>query len=320
MYTVVAALHSGPNMSDRFIAGLLRGFAWFVVCLPTAWFAATASLLSRLGWLASRDVGLLRKNLAVVLGLPPGSPAARDLERRSVRHQIVAALETVRISCDPGLLDARAMAGFEDFERVIAEVEGFGRGQVIVTGHFGAWELLAQSTVAAASAPVCCVAKPGRSAGVTRFVERMRSQAGLRVIWSGRRSLLRDMLTCLREGQTLILVVDQRPELRRGPEVVFFGRRIEFVGGPSALAAKRDCPLVAAFCIRTGPFSYRLECEVLRRPGDPGGRVELSQRMAEAIERRIRATPEQWMWNYKRWTYEDQELAAAGFDGRPSRS
>ena len=307
-------------MSDRTMGTFLYAASWLLRLLPAAAFGPLAGLLARCRWITPRDVRLMRRNLAVVLGLAPGSREARDLEWRCVRHQIVAALETVRISFEQSRLDVRAMDGFDDLRRLMAEAEACGRGQVLVTGHLGAWELLAQSTVRAASAPVCAVAKPARSTATSLFVERMRARAGVRVIWSGRTSLLRDMLSCLNRKETLIMVVDQRPDQRRGPEVDFLDRRTEFVGGPAALAAKRDCPLVAAFCVREGPFSYRLESEMLRSPGGTQDAVELSQRIAGAIERRVRAQPEQWMWNYRRWNYEPEELAAAGLGELSSRS
>lgn len=307
-------------MSDRTMGTFLYAASWLLRLLPAAAFGPLAGLLARCRWITPRDVRLMRRNLAVVLGLAPGSREARDLEWRCVRHQIVAALETVRISFEQSRLDVRAMDGFDDLRRLMAEAEACGRGQVLVTGHLGAWELLAQSTVRAASAPVCAVAKPARSTATSLFVERMRARAGVRVIWSGRTSLLRDMLSCLNRKETLIMVVDQRPDQRRGPEVDFLDRRTEFVGGPAALAAKRDCPLVAAFCVREGPFSYRLESEILRSPGGTQDAVELSQRIAGAIERRVRAQPEQWMWNYRRWNYEPEELAAAGLGELSSRS
>ena len=307
-------------MSDRTMGTFLYAASWLLRLLPAAAFGPLAGLLAHCRWITPRDVRLMRRNLAVVLGLAPGSREARDLEWRCVRHQIVAALETVRISFEQSRLDVRAMDGFDDLRRLMAEAEACGRGQVLVTGHLGAWELLAQSTVRAAASPVCAVAKPARSAATSLFVERMRARAGVRVIWSGRASLLRDMLSCLNRKETLIMVVDQRPDQRRGPEVDFLDRRTEFVGGPAALAAKRDCPLVAAFCVREGPFSYRLESEMLRSPGGTQDAVELSQRIAGAIERRVRAQPEQWMWNYRRWNYEPEELAAAGLGELSSRS
>ena len=306
-------------MSDRTMGAFLHAASWLLRLLPAAAFGPLAGLLAHCRRIAPRDLRLMRRNLAVVLGLPPGSPEARDLEWRCVRHQIVAALEMVRISFNQKRLDVGAMEGFGDLQRLMAEVEGCGRGQVLVTAHLGAWELLAQSTVRAAASPVCAVAKPARSAAMSLFVERMRARADVRVIWSGRASLLRDMLSCLKRKETLIMVVDQRPDQRRGPQVSFLGRRTEFVGGPAALAAKRDCPLIAAFCVREGPFSYRLESEMLRGPGGTRDPVELSQRIAASIERRVRAEPEQWMWNYRRWNYEPEELAAVGLGELPQK-
>ena len=73
------------------------------------------------------------------------------------------------------------MEGFDDLRRLMAEVEALaGDGQVLITAHLGAWELLAQSTVRAAASPVCAVAKPARSAAMPRSLS---SECGRGRVW-----------------------------------------------------------------------------------------------------------------------------------------
>jgi len=294
------------------MAAFLRFLEWLVCAVPIRFLDVAAGFLGRFRGLARRDVTVLRTNLAVILGLRPGSAEARGFEIRCFRGQLAAILETIRLSRDPAGLDVRNLPGFPEFRRVLRAAEREGRGQILVTAHLGAWELLAQSAVAAGERPVCAVAKPLRSASASAYIKRLRVRAGVRVIWGGGRMLLRAMVRTIRQGETLILLVDQRPDLRRGPWVEFLGRQTEFVGGPAALATRCDCPVIAAFCLREGPLTYRLDSESIRQPGDSRDPDELSQGMAAAIEQRVRAWPVQWMWNYRRWTFSPAELAAAG--------
>ena len=125
---------------------------------------------------------------------------------------------------------------------------------------------------------------------------------GTPVLWNHRKTLIKDILLALRRGESVGFVMDQKPEGRRGPIVDFFGKPTPFVGGPAAIAIKTRCAVLSVFCLREGPMEYRI---LSRKLLDGGHKFEdeakLSQEMAHEIEGVIRAYPEQWLWNYKRW-------------------
>ena len=107
--------------------------------------------------------------------------------------------------------------------------------------------------------------------------------------------------------------MDQKPEGRRGPVVTFFGRDTEFVAGPASLAVRTGAAVIAVFAFREGPFHYRLEAESLAPPGhQETNELELTQRMAAAIEQAIRKHPEQWAWHYKRWYFDEPHAKEQG--------
>ncbi|MCX6109209.1 MAG: lysophospholipid acyltransferase family protein, partial [Proteobacteria bacterium] len=187
------------------------------------------------------------------------------------------------------------------------------------TAHLGSWELCAYYAQKAASKPLHVLAKPSRSKLLTAFLDVLRGRMGTHVLWTDKKTLLRDMLEALRRREALGFVMDQKPEGRSGPVVPFFGVATEFVFGPEKLARKIGCPVIAIFCVREGPLTYRLLSETLfgpPRPAGPAGPAgpgvdpacaqstadgAVTARCAEAIERVIRAYPEQWTWTYKRW-------------------
>jgi KDO2-lipid IV(A) lauroyltransferase len=131
---------------------------------------------------------------------------------------------------------------------------------------------------------------------------------GTHVLWTDKKSLLRDMLKALKNGESVGFVMDQKPEGRQGPLVTFLGVPTEFVSGPGQMTAKTGCGVVSIFCLREGPFKYRILSEMLAAPGVAmADEAVLTQRMADAITRVVRLYPEQWTWNYKRWR-DDQRL------------
>ena len=100
-------------------------------------------------------------------------------------------------------------------------------------------------------------------------------------------------------------VMDQKPEGRKGPVVSFFGVPTAFVSGPATMAARLGCGVVSIFCLREGPFRYRLVSRLLL--GHAHGETDeqrLTERFAAEIESVVRAYPEQWTWNYKRWRFD----------------
>ena len=72
-------------------------------------------------------------------------------------------------------------------------------------------------------------------------------------------------------------------------EVDFFDRKTTFVSGPAKLAAKMNSPVLGVFCMREGPWQYRIVHKVLLAPDhDSADEVQLTQTMASEIERVIK--------------------------------
>ena len=282
------------------MTSVLRLFLAVIRLWPKSGFGALATLVyAALRPFAGRELRYLARNVQRVYGLPPGTTFAELFERQNLRHQVICALETLRGIQDPTAVTVR---GLSELALLIKDAEATGRGHVIVTAHIGSWELCAHYGHKASTKPFHVLAKPAKSAAVTAVLDDLRRGMGTPVLWTNRKTLLRDMLRALRRGESLGFVMDQKPEGRQGPVVNFLGIPTEFVSGPAAMAARSDGAAIAIFCLREGPFRYRLWSESVLKAGHGlKDETELTQRLALVIERVIRLYPEQWAWNYKRW-------------------
>lgn len=267
---------------------------------PRRGFGALASALyPLLKPFSGRELRYLSSNVARVYGLPGGSSFAEMFERQNIKHQLICALETLRGIQDPAAVSTR---GLEQLAAHIAAAEAANTGHVMITAHIGSWELCAHYGQKASTRPFHVLAKPAKHASVTVVLDELRRKMGAPVLWTDRKTLLRDMLGALKRRESLGFVMDQKPEGRQGPVVDFLGIPTEFVSGPAAMVARYDCPLIAIFCLREGPFKYRMISQPLLQAGHGiKDELELTRLMAAAIERVIRLYPEQWTWNYKRW-------------------
>lgn len=281
---------------------IIRFVTLSVRVMPLCLFQPVASVLSALAVrFARRDNRILKENVARIYNLPPDTHFSDMFRRQVFRHQAVSTLETIRCSFDPRPL---RITGYEEFARIIAEVSDGPTGTVVITGHMGSWELCAKYCSQALPRAFNVLAKPSKNRAFTMFLERLRVRIGANVFWTDKKSLLKDMLTALKKREAVGFVMDQKPENRKGPVVDFFGVPTEFVSGPASMAVRTGAAVVSVFCMRTGPFSYRLLANVLAGP-EHGIQDEhsLTQKMAAEIENVIRDYPEQWTWNYKRWRF-----------------
>jgi KDO2-lipid IV(A) lauroyltransferase len=302
---------AGYRARDALVGLVLPPVIWLLRHAPRPLFRPVVRLLAMLyGLIQRRDQAILHANLERVLGFPRGSRELRQMARRVTRNQIAQLLEAVRGSFDPRSVD---IAGREHLDEVVLRLLHAGRGFIIVSGHLGSWELMAWASARACPERFNFLAKRSRVGPITELMLELRGSAGANVLWIDSSSLLREMLQVLRRGDGLGFAMDQKPRAYQGPVVDFFGYPTEFPAGPAALAERTGCAVIAAFCVRTGPFRYRVLVEELLPP-DHGraGEGELTQLFVHAIERRIRQFPDQWTWSYRRWLFERRRVYRPG--------
>lgn len=191
-------------------------------------------------------------------------------------------------------------ARFEDHFRM--EGDGFGHyratrpgGAVLVTGHFGNWELCAVA-LRHMGIPLAPVARPLAVPWLDRAVDRYRRTHGQEAI--PKRSALPLALKALRRGACVAFLADQAAG-REGIAVPFFGRDVQTYAAPAALALKLGVPLYAGYSTRIGDgIRYRCFAEHVPAEGD----VEsLTRKLNLILEGYVRACPEQWWWFHRRF-------------------
>ncbi len=183
----------------------------------------------------------------------------------------------------------------------IAEARARGRGAVLLTGHFGAFELVGAVAVRAGN-PMSFLVRGQSNPLVDRLMAAHRSALGVGVLGHGHG--VRDALRMLRRGGCVALVADQDAG-RDGVFVEFFGVATSTPPGPAEFCVRTGAPLVLGFMRRLPGGGYEGEifpAVELPRTGDHAADVRaLTQFHSRALEGWIRAWPEQWLWTHRRW-------------------
>jgi KDO2-lipid IV(A) lauroyltransferase len=178
-----------------------------------------------------------------------------------------------------------------------------GRGVIFLTSHLGAWELLCFAH-SALYEPISFLVRPIDNPRIDAFVERLRTRFGNRPI--DKKAAARAALRLLKEGGTLGVLADLNTQEREGVFVPFFGRLACTTAGVATLALRTDAtviPVCAPWDERRKKFVFRGGPVIeLVRTGDDRRDVEINTaNFTAAIERHVRAFPDQWLWIHKRW-------------------
>jgi KDO2-lipid IV(A) lauroyltransferase len=203
-------------------------------------------------------------------------------------------------------MSADRLRSLVHFDRpdLIKEAFSEGKGVLMLTAHFGNWELLAQSIFVSFGFPVNVIVKTQANRLVDRSINKRRVRFGNKII--PMETSLREVLRALRDGEAVGLVADQAAPKENVP-VEFFGAMVPTHQGPSVFSLKMGSPIVAIFSVRRADGSY--DMHVIRVPSaDLRGyteenATELTTRHVKITEDVIRRFPDQWMWMHKRWKH-----------------
>lgn len=208
-------------------------------------------------------------------------------------------VEFLRFPC----MDAAQLQRIVNFEGAshIEAALARGKGAIILTGHFGNWELLAAS-ISAQVAPLTPIVRELRSARLNTLVSSYRAQAGYATI--DRDTGLRSALRCLKRNQLLGIVADVDTKVK-GVFVDFFGKPAYTPYSPVAIALKTGAAILPSFIVRQPDGTHRAIIEpplVLERAAvNEEELVVNTQKFTKIIEGYIRRYPEQWVWMHERW-------------------
>jgi KDO2-lipid IV(A) lauroyltransferase len=144
-----------------------------------------------------------------------------------------------------------------------------------------------------------------------RLVTSSRTRFGTEVVPRGP-AAGRQMARSLARNKACGLLIDQDIRDVPGVFVPFFGRRAWTPSGAATLAVRMRCPMLSGFIHRRPDGSHMAEIFPPLRPSGAGSledRVyELTAAATAAIERQIRAYPEQWVWMHRRWRRQPEDV------------
>lgn len=259
------------------------------------------SVLHRLGtlfgwvvyWSSGRYATRLRENLRNA-GLERSGAEFRKLLRANVSEAGKGVLELPwvwRRPLEKVLTGVKEYHGWEHIEAAVTQ----GKGVIALTPHLGCFEII--GLFIAARMPITAMYRPPRWAFLDKLMHdgRVRGQTKLAPTDVGG---VRQLIKTLKQGGVIGVLPDQVPGNGEGEWAPFFGRPaytmtligrlMQSTGAAVVMCSSERLPHGEGYALYFAPLVI-----------DPGSSIPAQ--INAALEKTIRACPEQYLWSYNRY-------------------
>ena len=179
-----------------------------------------------------------------------------------------------------------------------------GKGVIVLLGHCGNWELLADMFGSHFSGLLNVVAKPMRNTLVDKWLARKRAAASVETIYVDQ--ALRKIYQALKKDQLVAILIDQHPG-SQGTMAAFLGKETCTIRTAAGLVHKTGCAVLPTYALLRDDNIYDVVISVAPQPDIAGKTDEeaitaLQTQHNAILSGWIRQYPEHWFgWFHKRF-------------------
>ena len=246
-------------------------------------------------------------NLRLAVAELADDPAARDRMVRGVyEHFCTMIMLMVHLPRRFHINSWRRYVDMDQTGPIIAALVA-GRPMLMVTGHFGNWELGGYA-LGVFGFRTFAIARRIDNPYLDRFLERFRRKTGQTILDKNDDY---DKIVRALDGGGGVATLGDQDAGPRGMFVEFFGRPASTHKAVAYLGLQHDALMVVLGIPRVGPTFHRLLVADVIDPREYGGRgdaaLAMTKRFTSALEGLIRQYPEQYFWLHRRWKHQPAE-------------
>ena len=182
------------------------------------------------------------------------------------------------------------------------EIKKSNKPAVFVSGHFANFELMAMQ-LNVHGIKFAAIYRPLNNLFLDPILEYLRLKYVNPILIKKGRSSMRELLSKIKNGYSIALLVDQRTS--EGKKVEFFNCPALTTTVPAQISLRFDCKIVPIYIERLSDSNFEI---VVNKPFEykKSGNYEkdsydLTLEINKIIEKMILKRPEQWLWLHNRW-------------------
>ncbi|EAI3905238.1 lauroyl acyltransferase [Campylobacter lari] len=191
---------------------------------------------------------------------------------------------------------------FDDEEQILNIMQS-KRPLIVITAHYGNWELLALS-FGAKFQGISIVGRALDSVIMDKILSKNRTQFNIELI--EKKGGLRKMLKALKEGRSLGILTDQDAVDSESVKIQYFNQEVNFIAGASVLAKKTNAMILPCFAYQKDEKFFVKTFKAL--DASKASIEELTKYQAKCCEEMIKFKPDEYFFFHKRFKRYNHEL------------
>jgi KDO2-lipid IV(A) lauroyltransferase len=244
-----------------------------------------------------REVAL--KNLTFAFGGSLSSKERRKIACGSFMHFGQVTMDLIKLTTlSPAKRDALLTVSGEEY---LEDALRRGKGALIVTAHYGNWEMGISGL--ARFGRVDAIARALDNVYVEEELRELRASLGARVIYKNQAA--RETIRALNNNRIVAILIDQNVLREQAIFVDFFGKKAATTPALATFHLRTEAPIIPGFCYPRPSNAYHLQLYEPIQVDLTGNRetdvATITQACTKSIEDRIRQNPLFWLWFHDRW-------------------
>jgi len=182
---------------------------------------------------------------------------------------------------------------------VLHEIYNRGKDVILVSGHFGSWEMWATAGAKHMLHNPRGVYMPLKNKFWNEKMKQSRGSYGMNLVSVHD---AKNQLGKFSEPCALILLIDQSPSKKKKCYwTEFLNQETAINFGMESLASKHDVPVVYGDIQKVTRGHYEVTWTVLEESIKDLPYGYITEKATHKIEEKVRAYPQYWLWTHKRW-------------------
>ncbi len=289
-------------MLDYLYLGLYKLFGFLLWVLPDVFIRV---LMKGLAWIAymfsAKHRNIIHDNLDLAFKPPLDEKEKKEIGIHSFMNLIDTIFGIIRRD---GMLKDEVLknVSFEG-EEIIEKYKKEEKNFILVTGHYGNWELLSQSIAIKFNLTLVGVGRKLDSDLMDKVLKENRERFNVEMVY--KKGAMKGCIKAINQGKTVGILMDQSIRKKQSIEVDFFDVKATHTPLASILSSKYGLDLVPAFISTEDYMSYKVKIyapiKALKSDEKKEDLAILTQAQADVMEQVIKENPKQWFWMHKRW-------------------
>ena len=298
-------------MVNYLYLALYKFFALILTILPQKMTIGLMKALGRFAYFVSKKhQTIINTNLKLAFG---------DTLNEAKRKEIGIAAFTNLIDTVFGIVKRDKMKKEDvvknitfEGEEVIKAYQNSGKQFILVTGHFGNWELLSQSIAIHFNLTLVGVGRKLDSEIMDEVLTKNRQRFNVEMVY--KKGAMKGCIKSIGQKKIVGILTDQSIGQDQSIDVEFFSKKTTHTPLASILSRKFGLDLIPAFISTDDYMHYTVKIyppiKTLKSDDQEKDLSLLTQAQADRLESVIAESPKQWFWMHKRWKAYNPELYA----------